>query len=146
MIYSFLPLTRILGCICTMRPCEKATKFHILPAVAQVSQTLYVECLIQIHIFLVRKYASFGHSAYRWNHFGFRIWEQRTVRSVTPPPHKFVDFHSAATPILTECFDLVNMSRLNENYKICNDMYLILEQKRKFTWKRSKFQYVICKY
>ena len=63
-----------------------------------------------------------------------------------PPPHKFVDFHSAATPILTECFDLVNMSRLNENYKICNDMYLILEQKRKFTWKRSKFQYVICKY
>ena len=33
-------------------------------------------------------------------------------------PKIFGDFHSAATQILTECFDLVNISRLNENYKM----------------------------
>ena len=43
---------------------------------------------------------------------GFRVWEQSTVSL-----HKnVVDFHSTATQILTECFHLVNISRLNENY------------------------------
>ena len=46
---------------------------------------------------------------------GFRICEQSTV---SHPKIYFVDFHSAATQILTECFDLVNISRLNEIYKM----------------------------
>ena len=41
----------------------------ILRAVSLVSQNLYVEYLIQIHVFLATKYASFGHSAYFRNHF-----------------------------------------------------------------------------
>ena len=68
MRYSFLPLTRSLGCTCTMRPYSKASK-PILRTVSPVSQNLYVEYLIQIHIFLAMKYASFGHSAYCRKHF-----------------------------------------------------------------------------
>ena len=42
----------------------------ILHAVSPVSQNLYVESLNQFYIFLARKYASFGHSAYCRNHYG----------------------------------------------------------------------------
>ena len=42
----------------------------ILCAVSLVSQNLYVEYLNQFHIFIARKYAVFGHSAYCRNHFG----------------------------------------------------------------------------
>ena len=42
----------------------------ILHAVSPVSQNLYVESLNQFYIFLARKYASFGHSAFFRNPFG----------------------------------------------------------------------------
>ena len=42
----------------------------ILLAVSPVSQNLYVESLNQFYIFLARKYASFGHSAFFRNAFG----------------------------------------------------------------------------
>ena len=42
----------------------------ILQAVSPVSQNLYVESLNQFYIFLARKYASFGHSAFFRNPFG----------------------------------------------------------------------------
>ena len=42
----------------------------ILHGVSPVSQNLYVESLNQFYIFLARKYASFGHSAFFRNHYG----------------------------------------------------------------------------
>ena len=42
----------------------------ILHAVSPVSQNLPVESLNQFYIFLARKYALFGHSAYFRNHYG----------------------------------------------------------------------------
>ena len=42
----------------------------ILRAVSPLSQNVYHEYLIQIHIFLARNYSSFGHTAYCRNHFG----------------------------------------------------------------------------
>ena len=42
----------------------------ILHGVSPVSQKLYVESLNQFYIFLARKYASFGHSAFFRNPFG----------------------------------------------------------------------------
>ena len=42
----------------------------ILHAVSPVSQNLPIESLNQFYIFLARKYALFGHSAYFRNHYG----------------------------------------------------------------------------
>ena len=42
----------------------------ILDGVSPVSQNLYVESLNQFYVFLARKYASFGHSAFFRNPFG----------------------------------------------------------------------------
>ena len=46
---------------------------------------------------------------------GCRIWEQSTV---SYHQKKFVDFHSAATQIFTECFNLVQIYQHNGNYRI----------------------------
>ena len=43
-----------------------------------------------------------------------RIWKQSTVSH----PKKFVDSHYAATQIFTECFDLVQISQHNGNYRM----------------------------
>ena len=42
------------------------------------------------------------------------IWEQSTVSH----PKKFCRFHFAATQIFTECFDLVQISQHNGNYRM----------------------------
>ena len=69
MCYSFLTVTRSIGCTCTNRSFGKASN-PILHAVSPVSQNLCVESLNQFYIFLARKYASFGHSAFFRNPFG----------------------------------------------------------------------------
>ena len=93
----------------------------ILHAVSPVSQNLYVESLNQFYIFLARKYASFGHSAFFRNPFG----KLSHLRAKYGKPAKygkspkiFVDFHFAATQIFTECFDLVQISQHNGNYRM----------------------------
>ena len=72
-----------------------------LRAVSPVSQNLYVE----YQIFLSRKYASFGNSAYCLNHFGRFSYSRAKYGKF--PQKFFVDFHFAATYILTECFKLI---------------------------------------
>ena len=70
----------------------------ILHVVSPVSQNLCVESLNQFYIFLARKYASFGHSAYCRNHYG-RLSHLRAKYSkssskmfsiFTPRQHKFL--------------------------------------------------------
>ena len=60
-------MTRSLWCTWTKRSFGKDPILH---GVSPVSQNLYVESLNQFHIFLAKKYASFGHSAYFRNPFG----------------------------------------------------------------------------
>ena len=69
----------------------------ILHAVSPVSQNLYVESLNEFYIFLARKYASFGHSAFFRNPFG-SLSHLRAKYGKSPPkflsnftarPHKF---------------------------------------------------------
>ena len=88
----------------------------ILDAVSPVSQNLYVESLNEFYIFLARKYASFGHSAFFRNPFG-KLSHLRAKYGKSPPKN-FVDFHFAATQIFTQCFDLVQISQHNGNYRI----------------------------
>ena len=56
----------------------------ILCAVSPVSQNLYGQSLNDFHIFLARKYASFGHSAYCRNHYG-RLSHLREKYGKFPP-------------------------------------------------------------
>ena len=64
----------------------------ILRAVSPVSQNLYVESLNQFYIFLARKYASFGHSAYFRNHYG-RLLHLRAKYGKSAP--KFLSIFTA---------------------------------------------------
>ena len=52
--------------------CRHSAMCHnpILCAVSPLSQNLYGQSLNDFHIFLARKYAPFGHSAYCRNHYG----------------------------------------------------------------------------
>ena len=87
----------------------------ILHAVSPVSQNLYVESLNQFYIFLARKYASFGHSAFFRNPFG-KLSHLRAKYGKSPK--NFIDFHFAATQIFTKCFNLVQISQHNGNYRM----------------------------
>ena len=73
----------------------------ILCEVSQVSQNMYGQSLNDFSIFFARKYASFGHSAYCRNHYG-RLSHLREKYGKSS--QDFVDFHFAATQIVTECF------------------------------------------
>ena len=98
--------------------CGHAAKCRnpILRAVSSVPQNLYVKYLIQIHIFLARKYASFGHSAYFQNHYG-RFSHLRAQYGKSP--HKMLSiFTPRQHKFWLNVFDLVNICRLNENYKM----------------------------
>ena len=80
----------------------------ILCAVSPVSQNLCGEYLNDFYIFLARTYASFGHSAYCRNHYGRSSHlREKYIKS----PQDFVDFHFAATQIITECFILDHVSK-----------------------------------
>ena len=57
----------------------------ILQAVSPVSQNLPVESLNQFYIFLARKYASFGHSAYFRNHYARLSSHLRAKYGKSPP-------------------------------------------------------------
>ena len=96
----------------------------ILHAVSPVSQNLYVESLNQFYIFLARKYASFGHSAFFRNPFG-KLSHLRAKYGKSPQKI-FVDFHFAATQIFTECFDLVQISQHNGNYRMIPFYWYVL--------------------
>ena len=56
----------------------------ILHGVSPVSQNLYVKSLNQFYIFLARKYASFGHSAFFRNPFG-KLSHLRAKYGKSPP-------------------------------------------------------------
>ena len=62
-------MTRSLGCTWTKRSFGKASKSYSSRGLSGFSN-LYFESLNQFYIFLARKYASFGHSAFFRNPFG----------------------------------------------------------------------------
>ena len=89
-----------------------------------VSQNLHVESLNQFYIFLARQYALLGHSAYFRNHY--RRLSHLRAKYGKSPLKNFVDFHCATTQIFTECFDLVQISQHNGNYRIIPFYWYVL--------------------
>ena len=97
----------------------------ILRAVSPVPQNLYVEYLIQIHIFLAMKYASFGHSAYCQSHNGrfshLRVKYDKSPQKIlsifTPRQHKVW----LNVLIWSIYLSLMKSTR----WDLCNDMYFI---------------------
>ena len=73
----------------------------------QVFQNMYGQSLNDFSIFFARKYASFGHSAYCRDHYG-RLSHAREKHGKSS--QDFVDFHFAATQIVTECFLSIYLS------------------------------------
>ena len=114
----------------------------ILHAVSPVSQNLYVESLNQFYIFLARKYASFGHSAFFRNPFG-KLSHLRAKYGKSPPKF-FVDFHFAATQIFTECFDLVQISQHNGNYRMIPFYWYVLCMGTLLCWHAYDVMFMGC--
>ena len=88
----------------------------ILCEVSQVSQNMYGQSLNDFSIFFARKYASFRHSTYCRNHYG-RLSHLREKYGKSS--QYFVDFHFAATQIVTECFLSIYLSIImNGKYRM----------------------------
>ena len=88
----------------------------ILCEVSQVSQNMYGHSLNDFSIFFARKYASFRHSAYCRNHYG-RLSHLREKYGKSS--QDVVDFHFAATQIVTECFLSIYLSIIiNGKYRM----------------------------
>ena len=84
--------------------------------VSQVSQNMYGQSLNDFSIFFARKYDSFRHSAYCRNHYG-RLTHLREKYGKSS--QDFVDFHFAATQIVTECFLSIYLSIIiNGQYRM----------------------------
>ena len=92
----------------------------ILHAVSPVSQNLPVESLNQYYIFLAKKYASFGHSAYFPFHYGKLSHLIAKYDKSTP---NFVDFHCAATQIPS---NVLIWSYTLSNYKMMSFYWYVL--------------------
>ena len=86
----------------------------ILHTVSPVTQNLPVEYLN--NIFLASKYASFGHSAYFPNHYG-RLSHLRAKYGKSPPKMLSI-FTARQHKFSTKCFDLVQISQHNGNYRM----------------------------
>ena len=104
--------------------CAAKHQNPILGAISPVPQNLYIEYLNQFYIFLARKYASFGHSAYCRNHFG-RFSHLRAKYGKSPQKILLI-FTYWQHKILTECFDLVFISFHNGNYRMIPLTFVII--------------------
>ena len=69
-----------------------------------------------------------------------RIWEQSAVSH----PKFFVDFHFAATQIFTECFDLVQISQHNENYRMIPFYWYVLCMGTLLCWHAYDVMFMGC--
>ena len=71
---------------------------------------------------------------------GCRIWEKSTVSH----PQDFVDFHFAATQILTEIFFLVHMSQHNGNYRMIAFYWYVLCIGILLSWHANDVMFLGC--
>ena len=112
-------------------------------AVSPLSQNLCGQYLNDFYIFLAGKYASFRHSAYCCNHYG-RLSHLREKYGKSPPPQDFVDFHFAATQILTEYFFLVHMSQHNGNCRMIAFYWYVLCIGILLSWHANDVMFLGC--
>ena len=115
MCYILYKWREVLG---AHRLCRHSTmrQNSIFCEVSQVSQNMYGQSLNGFYIFFARKCASFGHSASCRNHYG-RLSHLREKYGKSS--QDFVNFHFAATQIVTECFWSIYLSIIiNGKYRM----------------------------
>ena len=118
-------MTRSLGCTWTKLSFGKASKSYSSRGLSGISKSV-VESFNQFYIFLARKYASFGHSAYFRNHYG-RLSHLRakfgqsshTILSIfTARQHKF----PPNVLIWSKCLSIMETT----GWYLSIDMYFVL--------------------
>ena len=114
----------------------------VLCAVSPVSQNTCGQYLNDFYIFLAGKYASFGHLRLLSQSLRKVVAFERKVRQVAPKD--FVDFHFAATQILTEWGFFVHISQHNGNYRMISFYWYVLCIGILLSWHANDVMFLGC--